>query len=150
MTSGANLVGLVMGTRLLAPDRIKEEEEEGEKESVINTNKQMGIINKMNYVISENMKKILSRKNENLKEESWKLKEEGRNNGNLKEERRRSFITKKKDIENKKLNNHVTSEYIKMMMKRKNYDMCNEKEKETGVNKGFNNCLLYTSPSPRD
>ena len=86
------------------------------------------------YVIFDNKKKILSRENGNLKEESRNLKEESRKNGNLKEERR-SFVAKKKDIENKKLNNHVTSEYKKMMMKRKNYDMCNEKEKETAVSK---------------
>ena len=141
MTSSANLVGLIVGTRLLAPGRKKEEEEEGEKGSDINTKKQMGNINKMNYVIFDNKKKILSRKNGNLKEESRNLKEESRKNGNLKEERR-SFVAKKKDIENKKLNNHVTNEYKKMMMKRKNYDMCNEKEKETGVSKEFNKIRL--------
>ena len=101
MTSSANLVGLIVGTRLLAPGRKKEEEEEGEKGSDINTKKQMGNINKMNYVIFDNKKKILSRKNGNLKEESRNLKEESRKNGKLKEERRR-FVAKKKDIENKK------------------------------------------------
>ena len=72
-----------MGKRLLAPGRKKEEEKEGEKGSNINIKKQMGNINKMNYVIFDNKKKILSRKNGNLKEESRNLKEESRKNGNF-------------------------------------------------------------------
>ena len=127
MASSAKLVGRIVGTSLLAPgkkeEKEKEEENEGEKGNIINIKLGNNKKDKMNYAISDN-NNILSRKI-----------------GNTKEERR--FYIKKKDIENKKRNNYVASKYKNMMMKRKKYDMVKENEKDT-------NCLLYTSPSPRD
>jgi len=79
----------------------------------------------MNYAIYDN-KKILSRKNVNSNEEI------------------RRFYVKKKDIENKKQNNYVASEYknMMMMMKRKQYDMIKEKEKDTKMSKELNKISL--------
>ena len=97
----------------------------------------------MNYAIFDK-KKILSRKSGKLREESRNLEEESRKNDPIPvvytdhgQERRR-FVIKKKDIENIKRNNYVMIKYKNMMMRRKKYDMCNEKEKEAGMSKEFN------------
>ena len=127
MASSAKLVGRIVGTSLLAPGRKeekeKEEEKEGEKGNIINI--KMGNIkkDKMNYAIFDN-NKILSQKIGNAKEE------------------RRKFYKKKKDIENKKRNNYVASKYKNMMMKRKEYDMVKENEKDTKMNNESNKTRL--------